>query len=327
MHLELSPEAVEFGNVVKAALADLGGTSLVEDYNADPAPTAAKIGSLLEQLGVWELDCRNPTELEAASQVCRSVGYWALPYPAAERLSRPRDLAIDGLSVIEGPNPALPLAGLDLEWAAVDLAGTRRRVTPTRGKAAPFRLAPLVGVGLSELDDDGAGDVPLALTLPSWTLVGLLDRAIELTRDYVLVREQFGQTLSRFTNVRFDLTETVVARNGAEELGYYALWSLARGLDHGPGLATERLADALAFRLSAVDAAETVFPIAHQLHGAIGFCDETPISWVSRMSQIIRRRPFAAEETARQLERVVGSTGLPGLFDDLVSVSEAAAGS
>ena len=32
---------------------------------------------------------------------------------------------------------------------------------------------------LSSVDDAGSGDVALALTLPCWTLLGMLDRAIE----------------------------------------------------------------------------------------------------------------------------------------------------
>ena len=32
-----------------------------------------------------------------------------------------------------------------------------------------------------------------------------------------------------------------------------------------------------------------MFRVAHQLHGAIGFCDEVPLSWLSRYSQPFRR--------------------------------------
>ena len=121
---------------------------------------------------------------------------------------------------------------------------------------------------LAPLDDGGAGDVALGLVLPCWTLLGLLDRAIDLTSDYVRARHQFGQPLSSFQGVQFQLTDAEVERLGVEELAKLALWSVATGRP-------DAVADALALRLAAVEAAEVVFRITHQLHGAIGFCDET----------------------------------------------------
>ena len=52
-------------------------------------------------------------------------------------------------------------------------------------------------------------------------------------------------------------------------LAKYALWSVQAAAS------AEALDDALALRLAALEAAEVVFRVAHQLHGAIGFCDET----------------------------------------------------
>ncbi len=53
--------------------------------------------------------------------------------------------------------------------------------------------------------------------------------------------------------------------------------------------ADEAINDALASRLAAIEAAEVVFRVCHQLHGAVGFCDETTLSWLSRYSQPLRR--------------------------------------
>ena len=309
MQLDLSEEAVEFGAVIRSALADLGGVALVEDFNSDPAAVAPRLSAALGEVGVWELDTAQPLQLEAASQVCRSAGYWAVPYPVAERLARPADLDVDGLSVMGSAGPVAPIRGVDARWGVVDLAGSRSLAVPAATSRVPYGLAPLMDLTLTGVDSQGRADLPTALALPCWTLLGMIDRAIELTRQYVMAREQFGQTLSTFQSVRFDLTDAAVARNGADELGRYSLWSIAAGRD-------DALADALAFRLCVADAADAVFPIAHQLHGAIGFCDETPLSWVSRMSQLIRRLPFSAAETARVLEQVVGTEGISGLFDD-----------
>ena len=159
--------------------------------------------------------------------------------------------------------------------------GRRRPRRPARHRHAaarrgPDREARRGGAARPRaLDDDGAGDVALGLVLPCWTLLGLLDRAVDLTADYVRARHQFGQPLSSFQGVQFQLTDAEVERLGVEELAKHALWSVATGR-------TDAVADALALRLAAVEAAEVVFRITHQLHGAIGFCDETALSWLSR---------------------------------------------
>ena len=82
-------------------------------------------------------------------------------------------------------------------------------------------------------------------------------------------------------------------------------------------MATQRsevLDDALALRVAALEAAEIVFRVAHQLHGAIGFCDETALSWVSRASIPLRRLPLGLSATRAELTRRIGRRGLTGLF-------------
>jgi alkylation response protein AidB-like acyl-CoA dehydrogenase len=150
-------------------------------------------------------------------------------------------------------------------------------------------------------------DLSLGLVLPCWTLLGMLDRALELTRIYVREREQFGQPLSAFQGVQFQLTDAEVERIGFEELAKYALWSVESNRD-------ESIDDALALRIAAIEAADTVFRICHQLHGAIGFCDETTLSWLSRYSLPLRRLPLGLSGTREALTRRIWRTGLAGLF-------------
>ena len=76
----------------------------------------------------------------------------------------------------------------------------------------------------------------------------------------------------------------------------------------------EALDDALALRMAAIEAAEVVFRVCHQLHGAVGFCDETTLSWLSRYSQPLRRLPLGLSATRDHLTRRLGRRGLTGLF-------------
>ena len=91
-------------------------------------------------------------------------------------------------------------------------------------------------------------------------------------------------------------------------LAKYALWSVGTGRP-------EALDDALALRLAALEAAEVVFRVTHQLHGAIGFCDETTLSWLSRYSQPLRRLPLRAVRHPRPTRPArAGRRGLTGLY-------------
>nr|WP_221218433.1 MULTISPECIES: acyl-CoA dehydrogenase family protein [unclassified Mycolicibacterium] len=302
--MDISEDAIEFGREALRAFDAAGGDTLVQQAEAKPDSRESLVGPVLSGLGAWELDPRTDTDgLEAAAALCRSAGYWALPYPVAERLSAPTDLDVGGLVVVAGPRPSAAIAGVQSRWAAVTLDGKRSTVTG-QGAAGPAFVTELE---LADLDENGAGDIALPLVLSAWTLLGMLDRAIELTIAHVSLRKQFGQTLSGFQGVQFQLTDAEVERSGVDILAKYALWSIATGRP-------EALDDALALRLAAIEAAEVVFRVCHQLHGAVGFCDETTLSWLSRYSQPLRRLPLGLSATRELLAHRVGGHGLTGLF-------------
>jgi len=302
MILDLGDEAKEFGREALRAFDAAGGDELLQQAEAKPDTREALVGPVLAGLGAWELDVRaDPDSLEAAAALCRSAGYWALPYPVAERLARPTDLDVDGLIVVADGAPEGTVVGLDNRWAAVTLDGSRSSVMRLSTTGPAFTAA----LELSAVDSNGAADVALALVLPCWVLLGMLDRAIELTVAHVRLRKQFGQPLSTFQGVQFQLTDAEVERSGLDILAKHALWSsgTADGLD-----------DALALRLSAIEAAEVVFRVCHQLHGAVGFCDETTLSWLSRYSQPLRRLPLGLSATRDYLTSRLGGRALTGLF-------------
>ncbi len=252
MILDLSDDAKEYGREALRAFEAAGGDQLVQQAEAKPDSREALVGPVLAELGAWELDPRTDSDgLEAAAALCRSAGYWALPYPVAERLAGPTGLDVEGLIVVAESNPAGAAAGLDTHWAAVTLDGTRSDVAG-HGTAGPAFVTDL---RLSEIDRNGAGDVALGLVLPCWTLLGMLDRAMELTTAHVSLRKQFGQPLSAFQGVQFQLTDAEVERSGLDILAKYALWSIASAR-------SEALNDALALRMSAIEAAEVVFGCA-----------------------------------------------------------------
>ncbi|PRC54598.1 acyl-CoA dehydrogenase, partial [Mycobacterium sp. ITM-2017-0098] len=83
--------------------------------------------------------------------LCRSAGYWALPYPLAERLATPSDVDVDGLIVVGGPRPSATDGGVDLRWGTVDIDGRRALVTGRGAVGAGF----VTELDLTPLDDAG----------------------------------------------------------------------------------------------------------------------------------------------------------------------------
>ncbi len=304
MILDLGEDAKEYGRQALRAFEAVGGDQLVQQAEAKPDTRESLVGAVLGELGAWELEARSDADgLEAAAALCRSAGYWAVPYPVAERLARPVDLDTDGLVVVASDRPAAAVGGVETRWTAVTLDGVRSAVVGHGGTGSGF----VTSLELTEIDRNGTADVALGLVLPCWTLLGMLDRALELTIAHISLRKQFGQTLSAFQGVQFQLTDAEVERSGLEILAKYALWSVGSGKP-------EAVVDALSLRTSAIEAAEVVFRVCHQLHGAVGFCDETTLSWLSRYSQPLRRLPLGLSATRDELTRRAGRSGLTGLY-------------
>lgn len=312
MNLSLSDEALSFADSAMKALDAAGGDRVVQDAERDPGVRGQAIELVLESLGAWELDPRaTAEELEAAAALCRVFGRWVVPYPLAERLAR-RAGGADGIVVVADENGCAAVGGLDLSWDTVTTDGRRGRAGPAGLTRSPRGSAFVEVLDVTPSADDrgsvdGRTDAALALVLGSWTLLGMLDRAVALTRAHVVEREQFGKPLGAFQGVQFELTDAEVERQGSETLCLYALWSLAIS-------SPDALTDALACRLAAVEAADTVLRVAHQLHGATGFCDETAISWVSRYSVPLRRHPYGRAALADRLARAMGPRGLDGPY-------------
>jgi acyl-CoA dehydrogenase len=156
-------------------------------------------------------------------------------------------------------------------------------------------------------------DVDLHLTLGSWRIVGAVQQCLEITRQHVVARKQFGKPLAEFQAVRFTIADASVAARGLYELAKYTI----SRVESSP--AQVRSADALVLRLKAADTARQVLRTAHQLLGALGFCDESDISVLDRHTQSLIRLPVSAEVLAMRLLPGVRGGQLETLFSEPVS--------
>jgi acyl-CoA dehydrogenase len=306
----LPEEITEFAAVAAKRFVRFGGPQAAlqaetEEQLRDDARSA------LADLGAFDLDVRSSSDdLLAAAVLCQAAGAAALPYPLVEEL-----LAIDGarLALVNPEAPRIDHGDLAGEWIAADLDGTRYHVQPssrTSAKLGPF-LVPATLTG-----SDGtvpAADVDMHLVLGSWRILGAVQQALEITRQHVTARMQFGKPLAEFQAVRFTIADASVAVRGLFELAKYTITRT----ESTP--AQVRSADALVLRLKAADTARQVLRTAHQLLGALGFCDESDVSVLDRHTQPLIRLPVSSEMLALRLVPGVRGGQLETLFSEPVA--------
>jgi hypothetical protein len=314
VNLELPDIARELGATASRAFANAGGVDLARLAEADPEVRSTVVAPLLGRLGMADLDVDvDPDVAFAAGELCRAAGRSSLPYPVVAVLaSRGGDEL--PVALVDGRTPRADHADLFPEWRMASIGGAARVARP-EGDRLGTKLGPFVTdltvVGPAE----APVDVPLTLTLGAWQILGALERAVELTAAHVTDREQFGQPLAAFQAVQFQLADATVAVHALRELAYFTLWRRSAA-------PLDRLVDALALRVAALESATQVLRTSHQLHGAVGFCDEHDLSVLTRHLQPLLRLPHGLEASTDQLMVAIAEQG----FESLFSTSTAAAG-
>jgi hypothetical protein len=312
MNLELPEVAIEFGASAERAFTDAGGVDVARRAEAEPEIRAEVVAPLLERLGA--LDLQVTTDLDSAlagGELCRVAGRCALPYPITGVLVADADEP--PAAVVD---PALPRADhgdLFPRWRMSSLLDGqvwegRPEGGPLGTELGPFVVEMSATPATPTLDEDQPVDVPLLLTLPGWQILGTLERALELAVEHVTTRQQFGRPLARFQAVQFQIADATVAVQSLRELSRFTMWRLwVAPLD--------RLVDALALRTHALESAHSVLRTCHQLHGAIGFCDEHDLSILSRHAQPLLRLAGGLEATTEHLMATIDNYGFDSLFD------------
>ncbi len=309
MNLELPGTVTDFAASAERALRDAGGTALHRHAEEQPGWRGERIGPLLLQLGVADLDPRRDVESAlCAAELCRLAGRVALPYPVEAALGCP---PVDGArlgALVDRRDAWVEHADLPGPWLGVALDGTARpaRPVPTdRNRTlAPFVHRVDLGEPVAEVDEGGRA---LLMDLPSWRILGALERALELAVAHVKERRQFGRPLAEFQAVQFHLVDAEVAVRGLRQLARFTTWRLVAE----PAAA---MADALALRSYALESARTVLAVADLLHGALAFCDEHDLTVLTRAVHAPLRLPVDLERTTELLVEAVDRHGFDGLF-------------
>jgi alkylation response protein AidB-like acyl-CoA dehydrogenase len=144
----------------------------------------------------------------------------------------------------------------------------------------PTRSAARVSAnGAGETLPDGCVGLGRALVAVSSELVGVCERALEMTVAYVKERKQFGVPVGAYQAVSHRCAQMLLETEKARSLAAFAAWAA----DSDPGALSEAAAMAKA---AASDAGREVTASAIQAHGGIGFTWEADVHWLYKRAQI-----------------------------------------
>jgi alkylation response protein AidB-like acyl-CoA dehydrogenase len=191
-------------------------------------------------------------------------------------------VAVDGVAelVIGAPDAGLIVLVEDDERARVlaqaDADLTRvDSIDPTRSSA---RVSAAADAG-EELGGDVGAAVDRALVAVSSELVGVCDRALKMTVEYVKERRQFGVPVGSYQAVSHRCAQMLLETETARSVTAQAAWSA----DADPASLGEAAALAKA---AASSAGREVTASAIQAHGGIGFTWEADVHWLYKRAQI-----------------------------------------
>jgi len=171
----------------------------------------------------------------------------------------------DVIVLVEAGAPRV-VARADADVEVIDAIDPTRRYARVRGDG------PALG-----------GDVDAALGRAGGAVaaevVGVCQRALDMTVAYVSERRQFGVPVGSFQAVSHRCAEMLLRTEGARSAAYFAAWAA--------GAAPERLAEACGMAcVAAGEAGVEVTGSAIQAHGGIGFTWEADVHWLFKRAQM-----------------------------------------
>jgi alkylation response protein AidB-like acyl-CoA dehydrogenase len=142
-------------------------------------------------------------------------------------------------------------------------------IDPTR------RFATVTGDG----EPLNGGAAHRARTAVAAEVVGVAQRALDMTLEYVKERKQFGVPVGSFQAVAHRCAQMLLHTESARSTAYFAAWAA----DADP----ERLPEAGALAAAAAaEAGREVTASAIQAHGGIGFTWEADVHWLYKRAQL-----------------------------------------
>ena len=189
--------------------------------------------------------------------------------------------AVDGMAefVVGGADAQL-IVLIEDDGSARVFSADEAEVSPL-ASIDPTRSAARVSASHAEGEElaDGCAGLGRSLVAVSSELVGVCDRALEMTVSYVKERKQFGVPVGSYQAVSHRCAQMLLETEKARSTSAFAAWTA----DADP----ERLAEAAAMaKAAASEAGREVTAGAIQMHGGIGFTWEADVHWLYKRAQI-----------------------------------------
>ncbi|VTU45746.1 Glutaryl-CoA dehydrogenase (plasmid) [Variovorax sp. SRS16] len=296
-------DTAQFADMAERLFGDIATPARIE--SAEDGTFARAIWTAVEEVGIGlalvpEGAGGIGAGLADAAAILQAAGRHALPVPVLELIMGNALLALVGREPAAGPlcllfadGEALPTRMRGAAWAA---ASTQVLVVARAGTGAGARLAvlPTSDLRLQDSIADAAAEPASDFTLPpaiDWLpidgmdfdallrraallrgaqMIGAMRWCLERTTAYALERRQFGREIGKFQVVQQMIAELASAVVAAHAM-----------LDAAIAAPDDRVTVAAA-RSRLGDAADTVFALSHQVHGAIGFSYEYALHFRTR---------------------------------------------
>lgn len=289
MQFALTDEQTQFGDVLADVLEALSTPDSVRAaWNHPPGALDRRLWDQLVDLGfaaalMSESSGGLGLDERDVTVAFERAGYYAAPGPLVESvlvapaLDDTRDasgwVATNlGGDLVSCAADADWLLLVDDTWSRVETY-TTGQVTcePLDSVDGARRLARVTPVGPGELLTDDHERIELAYDRgvfgASAMLIGLAQRMLDMTVEYVKERRQFGVPVGSFQAIKHHCADALVALSFARPAVYRAGWSLATS-------APDRIRDVSMAKVVASTAATQVGRIALQCHGAIAYTIE-----------------------------------------------------
>ena len=268
-------EAGEYAPELWKELCELGWPGIaVADEHGGQALGAVELGILAEELGYAVaaspfLSSATAAAVIQASGTDEQRAKWLPGLASGERTA-----AIGFASLCADAVDAAVIVLLDGDDAVlVDAASAD--VEPLTTIDSTRRYGTVRGDGES-LGPDAAVRVRAAMAAE---VVGLSQRALDMTLEYVKDRKQFGTPVGAFQAVSHRCAAMLLHTESARSAALYAAWAA----DAAP----DRLAEAAALAAAAAaDGGREVTASAIQAHGGIGFTWEADVHWLYKRAQL-----------------------------------------
>ncbi|HEY5144839.1 MAG TPA: acyl-CoA dehydrogenase family protein [Solirubrobacteraceae bacterium] len=185
-----------------------------------------------------------------------------------------------------------------VERSAADVTAIET-IDPTR------RFAHVAAASGEALDGDVAGALDRCEVALAAELVGVAQRAMEMSVAYAKDRKQFDTPIGAYQAVSHRCAQMLLETEGARSATYFGAWAA----DADP--AQLPLGAAMA-KAAAAEAARNVTASAIQVHGGIGFTWEADVHWLYKRAQVDAALLTGARASRARVAREAAATLVKG---------------